>query len=131
MSRSSNLGVPTLIALSLLCSAIAMAVFFGSTWAAFTFDSTFPGIVVMLWGLALAAGLGFALSYAGAREEPGKFWLFGLSYLAVPALSSVHPWEEPAVYIWFGFWMVVYFACLAGGIIGSRKATHAQVKLRT
>lgn len=84
----------------------------------------------MFGGLALASGLGFVLSYTGARECPGGFWLFGFAYLAVPALFSAHPWTEPESYIWFGFWMVVYFSSLAGGIVGRRKVMHVAVNLR-
>jgi hypothetical protein len=79
---------------------------------------------IMAFMIAVCCGIGFVASYVPLRLQKRHFWLYGLCYISIPSLfimsaGKSNPHDTMKMWLTWGWiLLVIYAACLLGGIVG-------------
>ncbi|MDD5333941.1 MAG: hypothetical protein PHS32_09350 [Rhodoferax sp.] len=75
--------------------------------------------------------IGLGLSFVSSMGNKNLFWAYGLAYVSLPLLFAYSSGNGARTgemrLIWTGFLLVIYAACLVGGVLGAKMFSSTKI----
>lgn len=89
------------------------------------------GWPVVALALTMCCGIGLGLSFVSSRANKNLFWAYGLAYISLPLLFAYSSGNGARTgemrLIWTGFMLLIYVACLVGGVLGAKMLSSTKI----